>query len=341
MSPPLSILPATHRPRPLQPAARRAPFTLIELLVVVAIISVLASLLMPALGKAREQAKRAVCMSDRRQNAISVQSFCDEHDGKLPTATATVDANGYKGLEPSDEMSWHGAVNYSRGSASYHVADQTHEGSNNGSSVWPLGTLARFGYVGAPDLLYCPSYDRGPGPNSVQNALDGHASRWEQLTAGTLQIASTTGQNNAYRYVLGVSWHPWVDAGGFSSKRNLKMDYIAETHGKSNKVSPLLISCKQRLNFNGGTAHGEEYLYAGYTLSHKGSGVNVAWYDGSVSWLTAANIRPDGWLTEWNHIYTGYPYRTTSNAVWLSTSYIGYPGIAGNLVQWGRKKARL
>jgi type II secretory pathway pseudopilin PulG len=310
---------------------------LIELLVVIAIIAVLASLLLPALSRAKEKGKRTTCLGDRRQNVISVLSFSDDHEGRIPTATASKDDNGYFGLEPSKEVSWHGAPNYSRGSASYHVADQTHE-NNNGGPVWPLGTLARFDYVGAPELLYCPSYNRGPNPGSVQKALDGHSSRWDQLTAGELKIASTTPYNNAYRYILGVSWHPFVDAGGFKSRENLTVDYLAVNHRRSTRVSPMIISCKQRLNFNGGQPYGELHLFNGYTLSHFGEGVNAGFYDGSARWITARDARSAGWQCAWTHLYTGYAYRKAYPVVWLSTSYIGYNGIAGNLVQWARKQ---
>ena len=42
-------------------------FTLLELLIVIAIITILLSLLMPSLGKAREKTKRVVCMSNLKQ----------------------------------------------------------------------------------------------------------------------------------------------------------------------------------------------------------------------------------------------------------------------------------
>ena len=59
-------------------------FSLIELLVVIAIIAILAALLLPALGRAREAAKRIVCVSNLRQIGICMQIFADESGGELP-----------------------------------------------------------------------------------------------------------------------------------------------------------------------------------------------------------------------------------------------------------------
>ncbi|MBK8914005.1 MAG: DUF1559 domain-containing protein [Phycisphaerales bacterium] len=65
-------------------AAGRAAFTLIELLVVVAVIVLLMSLLVPGLGRAREQARGAVCMSNLRQIGVGVYHYWTVHDGRLP-----------------------------------------------------------------------------------------------------------------------------------------------------------------------------------------------------------------------------------------------------------------
>jgi len=59
-------------------------FTLIELLVVVAIIAILAALLLPSLGKARELAKRSSCLCNEKQQALATLSYADDHKGWMP-----------------------------------------------------------------------------------------------------------------------------------------------------------------------------------------------------------------------------------------------------------------
>ena len=100
-------------------------FTLLELLVVIAVIAVLAALLLPALGKAREQGRATACLSNLRQIGVALQIYVHENNDRMPVM--------YDALV-----------------------------STNGGPVTNLATIdvVLTNHLGSPTILRCPSDDK-------------------------------------------------------------------------------------------------------------------------------------------------------------------------------------
>jgi prepilin-type N-terminal cleavage/methylation domain-containing protein/prepilin-type processing-associated H-X9-DG protein len=71
---------------PIAQRLDRRGFTIIEVLVVIAILVILLAILVPALSRARAEARNVVCQSNERQLAIAFLAYSSENTGRLPTA---------------------------------------------------------------------------------------------------------------------------------------------------------------------------------------------------------------------------------------------------------------
>lgn len=82
-------------------AAYRDAFTLVELLIVIGIVAVLASLLLPALTRSREQARSTVCRNNMKQLTYGVFSYAHDKDDNLPTTGPATTKQNYQ-KRPTD-----------------------------------------------------------------------------------------------------------------------------------------------------------------------------------------------------------------------------------------------
>ncbi len=133
---------------------RRQGFTLVELLVVVAIISLLLSILLPAMDKARAIARSTLCQTRYRQNLIGFKMYAQEHNDYIPPPRVNFDEFTWEGQTRTDVNIWWYSVKYI--------------GQYIGND---LITASKFSKKSATEIVFCPELKEDIEENQGNNGI--------------------------------------------------------------------------------------------------------------------------------------------------------------------------
>ena len=240
---------------------KKKGFTLIELLVVIAIIAILASMLLPALSRARERARRISCMSNLRQISLALHMYAQDYRGWFPAG-------------------WY----YDIGEAFCLLFGRVNQGHR---TAYEPGTYGAIGRV-------CPNYLQNTGvlicPSSRDKKYLGDPDDLTKPFAPRISIY--VGDNCSYTYAAGPYCDPYI--WGYMGGRDPR--HLSYLNDKMSAESPVVID--QCRNINGGWTYnfltatevmgipGHKVPLSGID-NHKTAGINVLYGDGHAGWAPA------------------------------------------------------
>jgi prepilin-type N-terminal cleavage/methylation domain-containing protein len=200
-----SVTAACHGEAQRSRKRSEAGFTLVELLVVIAIIALLMAILLPALGRAREMGKRAVCMNQIKQLQVAWNMYCDSSNEKVPigdigyswTFDPSIGGNQlawrewphdlHPGVKPTANTNWGGGPGSGHAigwDAVLGASDEIWNHSISEGTLWP--------YVKDYKVYRCPV---GPKGVLATYTMSHAMNTWRQLpstgSAGSLSVPRT------------------------------------------------------------------------------------------------------------------------------------------------------
>ena len=203
-------------------------FTLIELLVVVAIIGILASLLIPSLGKARKKAKKAICVNNQKQIATALVMYADDSNGMFPINTS---GDVIKNISWADRISIYLSLNLTDTqikNRDFGILD-----GKGQTDSYPIFSCPEFipsndGYSGLTVTAYNPSrYQRkNGGIGDVKGGKRGWMAPWEKDAFDGQSLTVNSINNNSIliaegkEQVLGTASNTDIDIGDYQSEQN-------------------------------------------------------------------------------------------------------------------------
>jgi len=223
-------------------------FTLIELLVVIAIISILAAILFPVFARARENARRASCMSNLKQIGLGMMMYVQDYDERFPMGVWATDVYHGTGYVLQTNSAMPGAKFTIHNSAG---------GSPTGHYVSWMDII--FPYVKSVQVFVCPSaksttvpsygynnlvddaFTTGQGDpvslaeidsaaSLVVNADGNVSSSWQYLNGDSLCGIYIDPTSTWYSYSQYLSYFPHFDGASYSFADGHVKWYKAGTH---------------------------------------------------------------------------------------------------------------
>jgi prepilin-type N-terminal cleavage/methylation domain-containing protein len=268
---------------------RSRAFTLIELLTVMAIIAMLAAIILPAVIKARERARRAICVSNLRQIGIACQAYAASFNERFPTTALNRDvfapnpgsSNVWQWVDASD-----GSDNYLGKAALYNL-----------TKLFPQ-------FMDDPNIFTCPSdeliLDPYSGTTGFQGLLDGVSAGSQRLQGGNWN-GDTSICSYGYKadvIILDTGVYKYTGVVDSSSSMNLAIAAdrppLIGVGGDPDdyRVEAVPFTADGKGRYCNSPNHGPETVnhpvYGGMRI---GEGQNVLYVGGNVKWLQST-LRP-------------------------------------------------
>jgi len=196
----------------LKSKTHNAGFTLIELLVVISIIALLLSIMMPSLNKARDAARKVVCMSNTRQIVTGVNVYAANHKDKYPYLY--------------EDAEW---------ARSWGTYGMCYVGNDGKYYPQGIGLLVKYGYVGNDvKFYYCPGRNKSIWPASY---LFDKNSGWYTDTSGFSYPRSACYNLRGYDPTKGEQWKVGKSRQALTADIVLSYPVTVESHKKGVNVA--------------------------------------------------------------------------------------------------------
>jgi len=252
-------------------------FTLIELLVVIAIIAILMAILMPALNRVKEQGKRAVCLNNLKQLALTWIMYADDNDDRIVNGEASGSGNGTATVPTSGlhkgELWWVGGDCASGYMAGDKLPQEMQLRAIRAGALYP--------YCKSVKLYRCPTGVRGENRTySITDAMNG-------LTSGRGPVTSGNAGARNGRTVLWVKKRMEITVPGpaqrivFLDEGRITPDSYATHYDVEQWWDPPFVRHGDGTNVSFADGHADYWKYKGMKTLETGKLASVPEYNAS------------------------------------------------------------